>query len=61
VPELVGDPLPGDETQCEKVVALDTSLVSSDVHEFDLLLETAKKLEPAAAIEAYEAALGLYR
>jgi hypothetical protein len=62
VPELEGqgDPLPGDEYQGEKVIALDPSLVASDVHEFTLLLEIARKLEPAAAIEAYEAAIGLY-
>jgi hypothetical protein len=60
-PEVVGDPLPGNEYQGEKVIALDTSLVSSDVHEFTQLLEGARKLEPAAAIEAYEAALDLYR
>jgi hypothetical protein len=61
VPELAGDPLPGNEYQGEKVVAMDMAIVSSDVHEFTALLESARKLEPAAAIEAYEAALGLYR
>jgi hypothetical protein len=62
VPELEGqgDPLPGDEYQGEKVIALDPSLIASDVHEFTLLLELARKLEPEAAIEAYEAAIGLY-
>ena len=58
---MSGDPLPGNEYQGEKVVALDTSLVSSDVHEFTELLEGVEKLEPAAAIEAYDAALRLYR
>lgn len=58
--ELEGDPLPGDEYQGEKVIALNTSLVASDVHEFTLLLEIARKLEPAAAVGAYEAAIGLY-
>jgi hypothetical protein len=40
VPELKGqgDRLPGDEYQGEKVIALDASLVASDVHEFTLLL-----------------------
>src|SRR5262249_27499119 len=53
--------LPGDEYQGEKIIALDPSLVASDVHEFDLLLDIAKKAEPSAAVEAYEAALALYR
>src|SRR6185312_3801607 len=61
VPELVGDPLPGNEYQGEKVIALDTDLVSSDVHEFTALLHGVERLEPAAAIDAYEAALRLYR
>ncbi|HEX9371783.1 MAG TPA: hypothetical protein VF897_12295, partial [Roseiflexaceae bacterium] len=60
VPELEGDPLPGDEYQGEKVIALNPALVASDVHEFDLLLEIARKLDPPAAIETYEAALSLY-
>ena len=63
VPDLAADPLPGNQTHGENVVCLDTSLVSSDVHEFTELLNYAEKekLEPAAAIEVYEAALGLYR
>ena len=61
VPELAGDPLPGNEYQGEKVIALDPALVSSDVHEFNQLLQGVEKLDPAAAIEAYEAALRLYR
>jgi hypothetical protein len=35
--------------------------VSSDVHEFLELLECARALPPEAAIEAYEAALALYK
>jgi DNA-binding SARP family transcriptional activator len=63
VPDLAADPLPGNQTHGENVVCLDTSLVSSDVQEFTELLNYAEKekLEPAAAIEVYEAALGLYR
>ena len=63
VPDLSADPLPGNQTHGENVVCLDTSLVSSDVHEFTELLNYAEKekLEPATAIEVYEAALGLYR
>jgi DNA-binding SARP family transcriptional activator len=63
VPDLAADPLPGNQTHGENVVCLDTSLVSSDVHEFTELLNYAEKekLEPATAIEVYEAALGLYR
>jgi hypothetical protein len=60
-PEVTADPVPGNELQGEKVVALDTQVVSSDVHEFMALLEGVDKLQPAAAIEAYEAALALYR
>ena len=60
VPELEGDPLPGTEYQGEKVIALNPALVASDVHEFDLLLVIARKLEPPAAIETYEAALSVY-
>ena len=59
-PEVTAEPLPGNAYQGEKVVALDTSVVSSDVHEFTELLKCADKLDPPAAIEAYEAALGLY-
>jgi hypothetical protein len=43
------------------VVCLDPKLVSSDVHEFLELLECVRTLPPEAAIEAYEAALALYR
>jgi hypothetical protein len=57
------DPLPGNQTHGEKFIWLDTSIVSSDVHEFTELLNFAEKenLEPAAAIEVYEAALALYK
>jgi hypothetical protein len=41
-------------------VWLDTSIVSSDVHEFTELLRLAEKLDPPHAIEADEAALALY-
>jgi hypothetical protein len=60
VPELQGDPLPGTEYQGEKLLAVDPSIVASDVHEFTLLLTLAQTLEPAAAIQTYEAALRLY-
>ena len=60
-PEVAGDPLPGDEAQGEKLVALDTSIASSDVHEFTELLKGVDRLEAAAAVEVYEAALCLYR
>ena len=52
---------PGDEAQGEKLVALDTSIASSDVHEFTELLKGVDRLKPAAAVEVYEAALCLYR
>jgi len=61
VPELGADPLPGNASHGEKVVVLNTSVVASDVHEFTELLKCAGKLDPPAAIEAYEAALQLYR
>ena len=61
VPDLPADPLPGDAYKGEKVVLLDTSVVSSDVHEFTELLDLAHGLKPPDAIEAYEAALALYR
>src|SRR5205823_5491341 len=56
VPELTADPLPGNAYHGEKVVSLDTSVISSDVHEFAELLKCAEKLYPPAAIGAYEAA-----
>src|SRR5262249_5603862 len=59
-PELPGDPLPGDEYQGEKLIALDLAIASSDVHEFDALLADVDTLEPGAAIIVYEAALALY-
>jgi len=61
VPDLPGDPLPGSATHGEKAVRLDPAVVSSDVHEFTELLRCAGKLEPPAAVEAYEAALRLYQ
>jgi hypothetical protein len=60
VPELPADPLPGNAYHGEKVVSLDMSVVSSDVHEFTELINRAKELKPTEAIEAYEAALALY-
>jgi DNA-binding SARP family transcriptional activator len=61
VPDLPADPLPGNAYHGEKVVTLDTSIVASDVHEFVELLDLAHGLGHAEAIEAYEAALALYR
>jgi LysM repeat protein len=62
VPELGdADPVPARQFHGDKVITLDTSLVASDVHEFAELLRVAGTLEPAAAVEAYEAALALYR
>jgi hypothetical protein len=44
LPELdgQGDPLPGDEYQGEKVMALNPSLIASDVHEFTLTLSGSR-------------------
>lgn len=61
VPDLRGDPLPADASHGERVVSLDSTLVSSDVHEFLELLECARRLPREAAIQAYGAALDLYR
>jgi hypothetical protein len=61
VPDLPADPLPGDAYKGEKVVTLDTTVVSSDVHEFTELLDLAGRLPPGDAIEAYDAALRLYK
>jgi hypothetical protein len=61
VPDLPADPLPGDAHKGEKVITLDTSVVSSDVHEFTELVDLAKGLPAADAIDAYEAALALYK
>jgi len=61
VPDLKGDPLPADASHGERVVSLDSTLVSSDVHEFLELLECARRLPREAAIEAYGAALALYK
>jgi hypothetical protein len=60
VPEITGDPLPGDMGHGERVVELDPEIVSSDVHEFLELLRCARTLESPEAIQAYEAALALY-
>jgi len=61
VPDLKGDPLPADASHGERVVSLDSTLVSSDVHEFLELLECARRLPREVAIEAYGAALALYK
>src|SRR5205823_6133136 len=61
-PELASvDAVPGNQIHGEKEIALDVAVVSSDVHEFAELLRLADRLEPPAAIEAYEAALALYK
>ena len=57
VPDLPADPLPGDACNGEKVVLLDTSVVSSDVHEFIEVLDLAHGLKPPDAIEAWPWAL----
>jgi DNA-binding SARP family transcriptional activator len=59
VPEVTADPL-SPHACGQNVVALDGSVVSSDVHEFTELLRCAEKLEPSAAVEAYQSAIGLY-
>jgi hypothetical protein len=62
VPELgSADPVPATQDHGEKVIALDPKIIASDVHEFTELLNVARQLEPTAAIQAYEAALALYR
>jgi hypothetical protein len=62
VPEIgPADPVPAKQFHSEKVVALDPSIVASNVHEFTELLRLAPTLEPAEAIAAYESALALYR
>ncbi len=61
VPEVTADPLPGDPSHGERVVALNVDVIASDVHEFLELLKCARSLEPADAVQAYEAALALYR
>ena len=62
VPELgSADPVPGSQFHDQKVVIVDPRLVASDVHEFCELLRLAPTLPPPEAIEAYEAALTLYR
>jgi len=60
LPELVCDPLPGDAAHGERVVVVDPEIIGSDVHEFLELVQCARRLKPAAAICAYEAALALY-
>ncbi len=49
---LYGSP----ESQREKVVSLDVSVIASDVHEFTELLRCADRLVGVAAIDALEAA-----
>jgi hypothetical protein len=60
VPDLNGDPFPGDMSHGERVVTMNPDVISSDVHEFLELLKCARTLDGSDAIEAYDAALGLY-
>jgi hypothetical protein len=47
IPEKA-DPVPGNQSHGEKVVSLDTAIVSSDVHEFSELLNWAgRTYEPS--------------
>ena len=61
VPDAPSDPLPGNPYKGEKIVVLDPAVVASDIHEFVELLNVARGLGRTDAIEAYEAALALYR
>ena len=45
----------------QRIVTWNPDVVASDVQEFLELLNSARTLEPADAIQAYEAALALYR
>ena len=60
-PEVTGEPLPQDMKHGQRIVTLNPDVVASDVQEFLELLNSARTLEPADAIRAYEAALALYR
>ena len=60
-PEVNGEPLPQDMKHGQRIVTLNPDVVASDVQEFLELLNSARTLEPADAIRAYEAALALYR
>ncbi len=58
-PGVTADPLPGETNP--GVVRLNPEVVASDVHEFQELLEWAPTLPRTQAVQAYEAALALYR
>jgi hypothetical protein len=60
VPGL-SEPIPANKSHTDKVLTLDTRVVASDVHEFTELLNVAETLPREHAIEAYEAAIALYR
>jgi hypothetical protein len=60
-PEVKGEPLPWDMNHGERIVTLNPDIVASDVQEFLELIDLARTIEPAHAIQAYEAALALYR
>jgi hypothetical protein len=60
-PEVTAEPLPQDMKQGQRIVIWNPYAVASDVQEFLELLNSARTLEPADAIQAYEAALALYR
>jgi hypothetical protein len=60
-PEVTAEPLPQDMKQGQRIVIWNPDAVASDVQEFLELLNSARTLEPADAIQAYEAALALYR
>ena len=60
VPDLQGDPFPGDMSHGERLVTMNPDVISSDVHEFLELLKVARTLDGADAILAYESALELY-
>ena len=60
-PEVTAEPLPQDMKHGQRIVTWNPDVVASDVQEFLELLNSARTLEPADAIRAYEAALALYR
>jgi nucleoid-associated protein YgaU len=61
-PELVGEAMPTDASRnTSQVYSLNPSVVRSDVHLFLELIQHAKSLGSADAIQAYEEALALYR
>jgi hypothetical protein len=61
-PDLVGEPMPTDASRnTSQVYSLNPAVVRSDVHLFLELIQRAKSLGSADAIQAYEEALALYR